>query len=192
MNKKECDYCGDVNSHKYYNTDKGILCSKHYQQHNKGRLGTTKILESHGMFKSPEYTSWSHLKSRCLCKTDSKYPDYGGRGITVCDRWKNSFTAFYEDMGPKPSPLHSIDRENNDGNYEPTNCRWALPHIQQRNKRLYKTNKSGYKGVTWEKDSKKWKVFLNIDKKIITIGRFQDKEDAIKAREEAELKYYKQ
>jgi len=73
--------------------------------------------------------------SRCLNKKDSGYKNYGGRGIKVCDRWLNSFEEFLSDMGHAPSPKHSIDRIENDGNYEPGNCRWATWKAQSRNKR---------------------------------------------------------
>lgn len=92
---------------------------------------------------SSEYRSWAHAKSRCECITNNKYPDYGGRGITMCERWRNSFAAFLEDMGKKPSSKHSIDRENNNGNYEPGNCRWATILQQANNKRTTGGNKYG-------------------------------------------------
>ncbi len=80
------------------------------------------------------YRLWHGLLRRCLKEGSSSYANYGGRGITVCERWR-VFANFYEDMGDKPSPRHSIDRINNDGNYEPENCRWATPDIQCNNTR---------------------------------------------------------
>lgn len=80
--------------------------------------------------KQPEYQVWSQMKQRCYNKKHKKYRIYGQRGITVCDRWKNSYINFIQDMGPRPSNNHSIDRINNNGIYEPSNCRW-LPNPDQ-------------------------------------------------------------
>lgn len=94
-----------------------------------------KKTERHGMTESAEYRIWCGVKRRCFNKNDASFRFYGARGITICDRWRDSFVAFYEDMGPRPSSKHSIDRIDSNGNYEPGNCRWATSSEQSRNMR---------------------------------------------------------
>lgn len=89
---------------------------------------------THGMRKSDEYRIWGGMKYRCLNKNCSKYPSYGGRGITVCERWM-IFKNFYDDMGNRPSKHHSIDRINNDLGYSKKNCRWVINKKQANNTR---------------------------------------------------------
>jgi hypothetical protein len=88
----------------------------------------------HGKWKSPEWNSWNHMKQRCLNPNHVKYPEYGGRGITVCERWLK-FENFYFDMGDKPSSIHTLDRIEVNGNYEPSNCKWSTPKEQSNNRR---------------------------------------------------------
>lgn len=88
----------------------------------------------HGGSRSAEYSTWCGMLNRCRNANGEDFHHYGGRGITVCDRWTD-FANFMADMGPKPTPKHSIERSDVDGHYEPGNCRWATQHEQVRNLR---------------------------------------------------------
>lgn len=100
----------------------------------KNRETLKKIATTHGKTKTTEYAIWRGMRYRCLSESCKEYKHYGGRGIAVCEAWANSFEAFLKDMGPRPKGA-SIERLNNDGNYEPSNCKWADKAEQSRNKR---------------------------------------------------------
>lgn len=103
-------------------------------------IARNKAMVKHGDARgykvTPEYRAWAAMISRCHSSTHAAYSLYGGRGITVCERWRSSFQDFLADVGRRPSRRHSLDRTNNDGNYEPGNVRWALPEEQVRNRRV--------------------------------------------------------
>lgn len=89
----------------------------------------------HNQSNTPEYRAWTNMKYRCNTPSCNLYPYYGGRGITVCDEWQQSFAAFLKHIGPRPSPRHSLDRIDNNGDYRPGNVRWATRYQQCRNRR---------------------------------------------------------
>lgn len=102
--------------------------------------------------RAPEYITWRNMLKRCHNENDTAYDNYGGRGIRVCKRWRESYAAFLADMGRKPSSCHSIDRIRVNRGYYPTNCRWADAVTQANNKR----RKPRYKDSTWQQHGGKW------------------------------------
>lgn len=113
----------------------------------------------HGMTKSPEYRVWSQMKRRCYDTNARGYERYGARGIVVCDRWRESFTAFLEDVGCRPSPSHSLDRVDNAGSYCAANCRWVTAKEQARNRRS--NHMLEYKGEV--KPAEEWAEIMGIN-----------------------------
>lgn len=127
---------------------------------------------THGMTKHPIYGAWFNIKQRTTNHRNKNFKDYGGRGIVMCDEWLNSFEKFMDDMMPTWKKGLSIDRINNDGNYEPSNCRWTVQTIQSRNSQLIRlNNKSGFRGVSVGKNGK-WVASIGLNGKSKHLGSF--------------------
>jgi len=107
----------------------------------------SKVLK-HGMSSSSEYQAWSSMKARCLNPKNKAYKYYGGRGISICEQWINSFETFYSDIGHKPDPTYSLDRIDSNGNYELSNCRWATPNEQWENRKIQSLSMNHYQHET--------------------------------------------
>ncbi len=104
-------------------------------------------ITGHVTSQHPLYSIYNNMKGRCYDELNVNYNNYGGRGIVVCDKWLWSFESFAVDMGNRPSMNYSLDRIDNDGNYEPSNCKWSTLKEQANNKRVYITSKTGYSGI---------------------------------------------
>lgn len=140
-------------------------------------------ITKHKMCYSRIYKIWLGIKARCLNSSDTSYKYYGGRGIFVCNEWRNDFMSFYHwamENGYRDDL--SIDRIYVNGNYEPLNCRWATKSTQSQNQSKRTTNKSGYIGINWHKHRQKWRAYISIEQKQISIGYFKEIEEAVKER----------
>ena len=138
---------------------------------------------------------WSDMKRRCHKENHHAYANYGGRGITVCERWRNSFSDFLSDMGPRPDRSLTLERINNDSGYSPENCIWATRLEQGLNKREYKNNTSGERNIAQETRVIRgieyvcWRVRIRREGKITAHGRFKTLDEAIVYRDKAEKEY---
>lgn len=138
--------------------------------------------ESHGMSYSREYRIWHSMIQRCTNPRAENYSDYGGRGILVCTEWLQSFRQFYTDMGNCPDEL-TLDRVDNNGNYEKANCRWSSRSEQSLNQRLRSDNRCGYRGVREHKSGiKRWQAYVFRDGVQKSLGYYRTAKEASDAR----------
>ena len=135
------------------------------------------------MCDTPEYITWCKMKNRCYNKNDTNYKYYGGRGITVCKEWIDSFSSFYASLGERPNIKYTLDKINTDGDYEPSNCRWATKSEQSYNRGLNKNNKLGHKNIIFDKERNKYRVEVGYNHKKFSVGRFNTLGEALQARD---------
>ena len=140
--------------------------------------------ELHGLRRHKLYGTWRQMVQRCTNPKHKNYGDYAERGITVCEEWLDikNFIAWAESTHPNEGG-YTLDRIDNDKGYSPENCRWADKTAQVLNRRIMKNNKSGYVGVIWHIRDKRWVVNIKISKKLINLGSFKDKIEAVLARD---------
>ena len=168
----KCGFCGTEFKAqvRHINSGATISCGCYH----KRRASETH--KTHGLSKSKLYLAWNNIKNRTLNPKDKRYNYYGGRGITICDEWKNDFKSFYDwsiSNGYEENKSLSIDRIDNNGGYYPENCRWTTKTIQARNTRIAKNNTSGYKGVSFVKKTNKYRSDIYVNKnKSKSLGHF--------------------
>ena len=164
--------CGDISNYSASNLETGnstccLKCRAEKQViHSCARNGSI----------SAEYISWQHMIQRCYNESNDAYKHYGGRGISVSERWRNSFQNFLLDMGERPEGM-TLDRIDVNGNYESSNCRWATKSEQSLNRR-----KSEFCGVYLRKDTGKWSAYINTNNIRYNLGCFDTQEEALEAR----------
>ena len=149
---------------------------------------TCKFCNSQPMYKTATYNSWDSMKQRCTNPKNRRWKHYGGRGISYDSRWE-FFENFLEDMGECPEGL-TLDRIDVNGNYCKENCRWATDSVQGYNQTKRCTNTSGRTGVHWDKKNKKFYAKITVNSTGIFLGYYENFDDAVHARREAELKYF--
>lgn len=153
-----------------------------------GCLNKVSHSKKHGMTGTLIYNKWKGMKQRCYNSNYDFYSAYGGRGIKVCDEWKDDFMQFYKDMGDVPFEGAELDRINNDDDYKPSNCRWVSHEENANNRRKYH-NKTGYTGVTYKPHLNKYQAQLYKNKKFIYLGVYETAEEAHLAYKKAKNEY---
>jgi len=175
----ECQYCGKEFKARLASIKNG---------HTKS-CGCYKVTEAtkHGLSSHRFYPTWNNMRKRCYNPNCRSYPDYGGRGITVCEEWQDikKFIKWAEETYIEG---YTIDRIDNDKGYSPENCRWTDKTTQNVNQRKKRNNTSGYVGVIWCKRNKAWTTQITSKNKRIYLGSYKEIEDAVKARDEYIIK----
>lgn len=175
------------------------LCMRHYEKYRVYGDPLHGTIHAFGENRATStlYKTYQGIKKRCFDASDHNYKKYGARGISLYGEWVDTykgFTKFAEyieqELGPKPTPRHSLDRIDNDKDYEPGNLRWATSNVQCINRRVPINNTSGHKGVYFSSVEQRWCAVISIEGRKTKLGRFKSKQDAVDARERAEHKYY--
>lgn len=147
--------------------------------------------KGHGGQYTRLYSIWQSMKSRCYYNKNKNYKYYGGRGIIVCDIWKDSFQEFESwALNNGYSDELTIDRINTNKDYTPDNCRWTTPEKQAINRRTQSNNTSGHRGVVRSECGKRWRAQIHSKGKGYNLGTFANLEDAVRARIDAELQFW--
>lgn len=169
----ECQYC---------NIEFEAITKDIKKGHTKS-CGCQKGGITHGLCNNKFYNTWNTMIRRCTNHKATGYKYYGGRGIIVCDEWLDvtNFVAWCEETYPSIKG-YTLDRIDNDKGYSPENCTWSSRTMQNINKRMMKSNTSGFVGVSWHKSKDKWVASIRINTKLIYIGAFLTKEEAVQAR----------
>ncbi len=153
--------------------------------YHKERVGN--MSRKHELKKHKLYGIWANIKKRCYNESDPAYKNYGGRGITVCDEWRNDFKAFYDYVMALENAMQpglTVDRMRNNEGYKPENLRWATRHIQATNQRIRKDNKSGFKGVSYSKANKgnKWLASIRVNGERKSLGHYHTIQESLNVR----------
>ena len=170
-NLYKCGFCGNEFKAEVHHINSGATiscgCYKSSKLSNRNK--------THGLRSTRLYSIWGKIKDRILNPKNKNYNDYGERGITICDEWKNDFKSFYDwamTNGYEENKGLSIDRIDNDENYCPENCRWTTKSIQARNTRIQKNNTSGYRGVSYNKKTDRYRAKICVNNNDFYLGSF--------------------
>lgn len=148
-------------------------------------------LETHGLSSHRTNAIYHNIKQRCYNVNNASYKNYGGRGITMCSDWYNDYTEFYKwSVENGYSDELTIDRIDNDGNYEPNNCRWASKTEQAINRRVRSNSKTGITGVEYNERNGNYRALITVNKEKIDLGFYNTLKEASKVRRSAEKKYF--
>lgn len=179
-----CD-CGELRWVQAYNlksgTTKSCGCLKAQMAGDRTR--------THGMTATREHNSWASMIQRCTNENHPDYERYGGRGIDICTSWRESFEAFYADMGERPEGM-TLERVLVNEGYHPENCIWADESTQNYHQRIRKDNTSGVVGVRYDKEKKVWQSRLWKGGEVVYSSDHKDFDEAVVARKAAELEHY--